>query len=68
MFDAYSKRIKREILAIQKEKFNEDSDYISKYGTYNSKEFFAETFANLVNTKKPTTLAKSLEIYIRENL
>lgn len=68
LFDAYAKKIKHEILVIQKAKFNKDGDFISNYGNRNSKEFFAETFANLVNTKKPTTLARSLEIYIRENL
>lgn len=68
IFDAYARRIKRDIIHIQKEKFNTYNDFISEYGNYNSKEFFAETFANLVNSKNPTTLAKSLEIYLKENL
>lgn len=61
-------KCKQDILKIQKERFNETNDFISHYGSKSSFEFFAETFANLVTCKKPTTLAKSLEIYIKENL
>lgn len=60
--------IKREIISIQKKHFNSTEKTISEYGEYNGKEFFAETFANLVTSKEPTTLAKSLEIYLKENL
>ena len=59
---------KNDILKIQKERFNKTDDFISEYGKESHFEFFAETFANLVTSKKPTTLAKSLEIYIKENL
>lgn len=61
-------KCKKDILKIQKEKFNSNNEFISNYAKDNSFEFFAETFANLVNSKNPTTLAKSLEIYIKENL
>lgn len=70
--DSYEKmlalKIKKDILKIQKERFNKTDDFISNYGDYSNFEFFAETFANLVTSKEPTTLAKSLEIYIKENL
>lgn len=61
-------KIKFDILKIQQERFNKKDKFISDYGEKDSREFFAETFANLVNSKNPTTLAKSLEIYIKENL
>ena len=61
-------KIKNSILKIQKEKFNETNSFISEYATENSREFFAEVFANLMTSKEPTNLAKSLEIYIKENL
>jgi len=61
-------KIKNSILKIQKEKFNDTNSFISNYATTNSKEFFAEVFANLMTSKEPTNLAKSLEIYIKENL
>lgn len=70
--DKYEKMLalkcKQDILKIQKERFNETNDFISKYGSETNFEFFAETFSNLVTSKNPTTLAKSLEIYIKENL
>lgn len=59
---------KREILKIQKEKFGTSENVISEYGKENSREFFAEVFANLVTSKNPTTLAKSLDIFLKENL
>lgn len=61
-------KIKNEILNIQKERFGLTNDQISEYGKVNSREFFAESFANLVNSKNPTTIAKATEIYIKENL
>lgn len=61
-------KCKQDILKIQKERFNDTNDFISHYGSKSNYEFFAETFSNLVTCKKPTTLAKSLEIYIKENL
>ena len=67
-FNLQSGLIKRKIISIQKERFNDVNTHISDYGETNSNEFFAETFANLVTSKTPTTLAKSLEIYLKENL
>lgn len=61
-------KIKNEILNIQKERFGLRNDQISEYGKVNAREFFAESFANLVNSKNPTTIAKATEIYIKENL
>ena len=61
-------KCKQDILKIQKERFNKTDNFISKYGKKSSFEFFAEIFSNLVTSKSPTTLAKSLEIYIKENL
>lgn len=70
--DNYEKMLalkcKKDILKIQKERFNKTDDFISRYGSKSNFEFFAETFSNLMTSKKPTTLAKSLEIYIKENL
>lgn len=67
-FSYHAIKIKREILKIQKEKFNSDEQFISEYGRKNSREFFAEAFSNLVTSKNPTTIAKATEIYIKENL
>lgn len=67
-FNNEALKCKNAILKIQNEKFGTNENFISKYGSTNSKEFFAEAFANLMTTSKPTNLAKSLEIYIKENL
>lgn len=67
-YNYHAIKIKHEILKIQKEKFNSDENFISEYGNKNTKEFFAESFANLVTSKNPTTIAKATEIYIKENL
>lgn len=64
----FAKQVKYDILKIQKKHFNDSNDFISKYGNYDAFEFFAETFANLVNSKNPTNLAKAMEIYLKENL
>lgn len=64
----YAKKCKRDILSICKEQFHDDNEFISRYGEKQAVEFFAEAFANLVDSKNPTNIAKATEIYIKENL
>ena len=66
---AYDKKIAEEmhqkILKINKNKYNDNSTHISKYGESDRFEFFAETFAELMTTNNPSNLAKSLDDYLK---
>lgn len=64
----YAKKCKREILNICKTQFKDDNKFISEYGAEKATEFFAEAFANLVDSQNPSNIAKATEIYIKENL
>lgn len=62
----FSDKVKMDIISIAKQK-NNNFDYfsnISKYGDRNSKEFFAEVFANL-ECGKPNELGKAMKEYLK---
>lgn len=58
-------RMKADILRIAKEELHSSQEKISTYGESSPYEFFAETYAELICSTKPTPLAQALEIYLR---
>ncbi len=55
----------QKVLKINKNKYNDNSTHISKYGESDRFEFLAETFAELMTTNNPSNLAKSLDDYLK---
>ena len=57
----------KQIQKINRREFGKESpNDISRYGTTNNRECFAELFANANTTSKPNNLSKSLEIFLKE--
>lgn len=61
----FADKMQKEVLRIAKEELNSSQKEISLYGESSPYEFFAETYAELICSTKPTPLAQAMEIYLR---
>lgn len=67
-YNKYSKEIYKEIYNIKRERLDDKSkERVSRYAYDCTQENFAEIFANLATSKKPTNWGKAMEIYLKEN-
>ena len=58
--------VARDIIKIAQERYGATGEHLSRYGAYNSYEFFAECFAN-ANSGKPNPLGRAMNDYLAEN-
>ena len=64
--DTFSEIAKKEINSIAMKKYSSKGVAISTYGTYNSYEFFAESFAN-AHLGAPNAIGLAMRDYLRDN-
>lgn len=64
--DSFTAKAEKEIRSIAKKKYGATSGNVSKYGSTNSKEFFAESFASL-NSGSPNPYGKAMGDWLKSN-
>jgi len=68
LFDKIAYQINNKIALISKEKYGTmNVDDVGKYGKTNQAEWFAEVYANMALSSKPTDMAKAMKIYLRDD-